>query len=27
VNVNLNIKALEKKLEQLRSAMALFVNQ
>ena len=27
VNVNLNIKALEKKLEQLRTAMALFVNQ
>lgn len=27
VNVNLNIKALEKKLEQLRAAMALFVNQ
>ncbi|MGE0074472.1 MAG: hypothetical protein AB7S52_04560 [Sphaerochaetaceae bacterium] len=27
VNVNLNIKALDQKLEQLRSAMALFVNQ
>ncbi len=27
VNVNLNIKSLEKKLEQLRTAMALFVNQ